>query len=127
IANFVERVAKPKVGRINRIDTRRVLTVQADAAPGVLADDKVRELSAKIAALQNQIPEGVSIVFEGEDEEQRKAQAFLSKAFGLALFLMLIILVTQFNSIYQAFLILSAVILSTIGVFLGLLVTGQPF
>ena len=57
----------------------------------------------------------------------RHAEAFLAKAFGIALFIMAIILVTQFNSFYQAFLILSAVVLSTVGVLLGLLVTGQPF
>ncbi len=67
------------------------------------------------------------VKFKGEDEEQSQAQAFLVKAFGVALFLMALILVTQFNSFYSAFLILSAVVMSTIGVFIGLLVTGQPF
>ena len=52
---------------------------------------------------------------------------FLGKAFGVALFMMAIILVTQFNSFYHAFLILTAVIMSTIGVFVGLIITGQPF
>ena len=60
-------------------------------------------------------------------ELRRQAQEFLSKAFGAALFIMAIILVTQFNSFYHAFLILTAVIMSTIGVMIGLLVTGQPF
>ena len=63
----------------------------------------------------------------GKGEEQRAAEAFLLKAFGAALFVMAIILVTQFNSFYQAALILSAVVLSTVGVLLGLLVTSQPF
>ena len=65
--------------------------------------------------------------FRGQDEEQQAAAAFLSKAFAVALFVMMIILVTQFNSFYHAFLILSAVVLSTIGVMIGLLVTGMPF
>ncbi len=69
----------------------------------------------------------IDFVFKGEDEEQKKAQAFLGKAFGVALFMMAIILVTQFNSFYHAFLILTAVIMSTIGVFIGLIITGQPF
>ena len=69
----------------------------------------------------------IAVKFRGEDEEQRAAEAFLLKAFGAALFVMAIILVTQFNSFYQAALILSAVVLSTVGVLLGLLVTGQPF
>src|SRR3546814_13029964 len=60
-------------------------------------------------------------------EEQKEASAFLGKAFAVALFLMAIILVTQFNSFYSAFLVLSAVIMSTVGVMIGLLITDQPF
>ena len=73
------------------------------------------------------IPDGLRLRFRGEDEEQKAAMAFLSKAFFVAIFIMAIILVTQFNSFYHAFLVLTAVLFSTIGVFLGLLITGQPF
>src|SRR3546814_17498908 len=66
-----------------------------------------------------------NIEFKGEDEEQKEASAFLGKAFAVALFLMAIILVTQFNSFYSAFLVLSAVIMSTVGVMIGLLITDQ--
>ena len=125
ISNFVKRVPKPKVGQINRIDGFRVLTVQANVADGVLVDDKVKEIGAWLET--GPVPAGVDWRFKGQDEEQRKAQDFLSKAFGVALFIMAIILVTQFNSFYHAFLILTAVIMSTIGVMIGLLVTGQPF
>jgi len=101
------------------------MSVKADLMPGVLADDMV-------TALQDWLKEAgidprVNVTFKGEDEEQAKAKAFLVEAFGVALFIMAIILVTQFNSFYSALLILSAVIMSTIGVFIGLLVTGQPF
>ena len=125
ISNFVERVAKPTVGTIRRVDTRRVMTIKADVVEGVLANDKVHELEEwmKDAGLDDR----VTFTFRGEDEEQRKAKEFLGKAFVVALFIMAIILVTQFNSFYSALLILSAVIMSTIGVFIGLLVTGQPF
>ena len=125
ISNFVERVAKPKVGKIDRIDGFRVLTVQANVTDGVLVDDKVKEIGAWLGSAP--LPANVSWRFKGQDEEQRKAQDFLSKAFSAALFIMAIILVTQFNSFYHAFLILTAVIMSTIGVMIGLLVTGQPF
>lgn len=125
IGNFVKRVAKPKVGTINRTDSRRVMTVRADVAEGFLPDDKVQQLARWLKA--NPVPEGVEYKFQGEDEEQKKAEAFLGKAFMAALFIMAIILVTQFNSFYSAFLILSAVVMSTIGVFIGMLVTGQPF
>jgi multidrug efflux pump len=125
IANFVERRAQPKVGLLRRVDGARVMTIKADVAPGVLVDNKVRQVRAWLAVAE--IDPRVDITFKGEDEEQQAAQAFLGKAFLVALFLMAIILVTQFNSFYSAFLILSAVIMSTIGVMIGLLVTDQPF
>ena len=67
------------------------------------------------------------MAFKGEDREQKEASAFLGRAFAVALFLMAIILVTQFNRFYSAFLILSAVVMSTVGVMLGLLIIAQPF
>ncbi len=125
ISNFVERVATPKTGTIRRVDARRIMTVKSDVEEGILPADKVSELQAwlKTAGLDPR----VEVTFKGEDEEQKKAEAFLGKAFMVALFIMAIILVTQFNSFYSALLILTAVIMSTIGVFIGLLVTGQPF
>ena len=125
IANFVERKALPRTGLLRRVDGRRIMKVSAEVAPGVLADDKVKEISAWIETAG--IDPRVEVTFKGEDQEQKDAEAFLAKAFAIALFIMAIILVTQFNSFYSAFLILSAVIMSTVGVLLGLLITGQPF
>jgi multidrug efflux pump len=125
ISNFVERVAKPRTGQLSRVDAVRVMTVRADVLPGVLADNMVRQIRAWLPAAG--LDPRVEVEFRGEDEEQKAAQAFLQKAFSVALFLMAIILVTQFNSFYSAFLILSAVIMSTVGVMLGLLIVGQPF
>jgi multidrug efflux pump len=102
-----------------------VLQVAADVEDGVLPDDKVREVKAWLA--EQRFDPSVTVTFKGEDEEQREAQAFLSQAFVVALFLIAIILVTQFNSFYQTLLILSAVVFSTVGVLLGLLITQQPF
>ncbi len=125
ISNFVERSARPKTGTLQRVDGRRIMYVKADVEEGVLADGKVREIQEWLRTAP--LPRGVDVIFRGEDEEQEQAKAFLSKAFGVALFIMAIILVTQFNSFYSGFLILSAVIMSTAGVLLGLLFTGQPF
>ena len=125
ISNFVTRTPKLKTGELRRTDGRRSMTVKADVQPGVLADTKVREIQSWLAAAN--IDPRVRITFKGEDEEQKKAGAFLGRAFAVALFLMAIILVTQFNSFYSALLILSAVVMSTVGVMLGLLVIGQPF
>jgi multidrug efflux pump len=125
VANFVERRAAPRVGKINRVDGRRVLKVEADVPDGVLVDDQVHKIREWLKGAS--IDPRVDVAFKGEDEEQRKAQAFLGRAFFIALFIMAIILVTQFNSFFQALLVLSAVVFSTAGVLLGLLITGQPF
>ena len=125
ISNFVTRQARPKVSAINRVDGRRVLEIKANVVEGVLADTKVKEISAWLAGAG--IHPDIEVAFKGADEEQKEASAFLTKAFAVALFIMAIILVTQFNRIYYAFLILTAVVRSTIGVMIGLIVTGQPF
>ncbi|MEQ8968107.1 MAG: efflux RND transporter permease subunit [Azospirillaceae bacterium] len=124
-SNFVERVAEPRTGTLNRTGGRRVMTVKADVRPGVLPATKVEEIRQWLET--GPLDERVSYTFKGEDEEQQAAAGFLGKAFMVALFIMAIILVTQFNSFYSAFLILTAVVMSTVGVLIGLLVTGQPF
>jgi multidrug efflux pump len=126
ISNFMSRVAAPRVGSLQRTDGIRTLTIEADVEDDILADDKVRELEAYFRSVDDWNP-AVGITFKGEDQDQREAEEFLSRAFGAALFLMAIILVAQFNSFYQAFLVLSAVAFSTVGVLLALLITDQPF
>ena len=69
----------------------------------------------------------VRIELIGENQDQQEAQEFLTKAFSVAIFMMLIILLLQFNSFYSGFLILFAVVMSTAGVFIGLMITGQAF
>jgi len=125
VSNFMTREASPRVGNIQRTDGNRVLNIAADVPDDVLSNDKVQQLQDWVGA-GNLDPE-VRVNFKGESEDQQEAEQFLSQAFGAALFLMAIILVTQFNSFYQALLILSAVIFSTIGVLLGLLIMDQPF
>ncbi len=125
IGSFVQRVAQPKVDKVERIDAIQVMTVKADVAQGVLADDKVKEVQQWLD--ENPLDSAVKVVFRGANEEQEKSMQFLAVAFSLALFLMFVLLVTQFNSFYQGLLILSAVIMSTAGVLLGLLLTGQVF
>ncbi|MBW3139711.1 efflux RND transporter permease subunit [Ferrimonas balearica] len=125
VSNFVERTAAPKVDSIRRIDGRRVMTIKADLAPGVQLGAVMPELQALLPELK--LHPSVELGFTGENEEQAESQQFLVNAFGVALFIMAVILVTQFNSFYQAFLILTAVLLSTAGVLLGLMVAGKPF
>ncbi len=127
ISNFVERVPQPAVGTINRKDQHRIFTIKANLVEGVNTNDKVVAFKEWLTENREKIDPRVIIEFTGEDEDQREAQQFLIKAFVIALFAMAVILVTQFNSFYSAFLILFAVVMSTIGVMLGLLITGQPF
>jgi multidrug efflux pump len=125
IGNFVQRVPAPRVGYINRVNANRVMTVSANVAEGVQTA-KVQEAIAKSLA-QADLGPGVLWKLKGEDEERAKAGAFLLKAFGAAIFLIFAILLAQFNKLTSVGLVLTAVVLSTIGVLLGLLVMGQPF
>ncbi|WP_051906379.1 efflux RND transporter permease subunit [Methylomarinum vadi] len=125
IGNFVTLTPEPKTGTLNRVDARRVITLQADVAEGLLTDNQLTALQK--ALLDAEIDPLVDIKYKGEDEDQREAATFLQNAFAGAIFLMALILVTQFNSLYQSLLVLSAIVFSTAGVLLGLLITGQAF
>ena len=92
---------------------------------GVLVDTKLGEVKKWMSTLE--LDPRVSIEFKGQDEEQKKSAEFLQNAFSIALFIMFIILVTQFNSISSSLMIMVAIIMSTAGVFLGLMITGQAF
>ena len=132
LANFVERSAKPKVSSITRKDGLYSMEVKANLIPGfeengkaITPDDKVAEIQAWLDG--QQFPSTIQFKFRGGDEEQKESGEFLGKAAMIALFLMFIILVTQFNSFYQTFLTLSTVVLAIVGVLIGLMVTGQKF
>ncbi len=125
VSSFITRTPSPKVGSIQRVESARVVYVRANPAPGELASDKVAELQQYLD--DNPVNPAVNFTFRGANEEQEESAAFLGQAFSLALALMAILLVTQFNSYYQAVLILSSVLMSTAGVLLGLLITGQAF
>ncbi|MDE0780151.1 MAG: efflux RND transporter permease subunit [Alphaproteobacteria bacterium] len=124
ISNFVIRTAKQRTGQLSRVNSIRVMTLRANVLPGFLADDMVQQIRTWLTTAG--LDPRVGVEFRGEDEEQKAAQSFLMKAFAISLFLISIILVTQFNSFYSAALILAAVIMSTTGVMLGMLIVGQP-
>jgi multidrug efflux pump len=113
------------VGAIMRLDQKRVVTVSGDVS-GRLANDIIRDIDSRLSEGFDW-PRGYSYRFTGEQKEQQKAADFLSKAFVAALFLIFIILITQFNSFVTPFIVLASVLLSLIGVFFGLLVTGTAF
>jgi CzcA family heavy metal efflux pump len=113
------------IGAIMRLDQKRVVTVSGDVS-GRLANDVIRDIDARLSGNVTW-PRGYAYQFTGEQEEQAKAQAFLSKAFFAALAIILLILLTQFNSFSTPLIILTSVVLSLGGVFVGLLVTGTAF
>lgn len=125
ISNFVKLVPAPKTGTIRRVDAKRAITLQADINEGQLASERLKTLQASFD-LSEMHPD-VRINVKGEEEDQKETMEFLVSAFMTALFIMLLILVVQFNSFYQSFLVLSAIIFSTSGVLLGLMITAQPF
>lgn len=112
------------ISSIKRKDMKRVITITADAS-GRLVNDVLKEVKAKLATFE--LPQGYSIAYSGEDEEQNKAASFLGKAFLITILLVFLILVAEFNSIKVPFVIMASVLLSLIGVFIGLMVTGTPF
>ena len=124
-SNFIKRYAAPKQGVVNRTDGKKTITIDADVVDGLVVDEVIKKIRAKLDA--SNLGETVSYEFRGNTEEQQKSMVFLMKAFGVAFFIMAIILVTQFNNFFQCLLILSAVIFSTMGVFIGLMLKGQPF
>ena len=99
--------------------------VRANVVPGVVAENKVAEIAAWLA--NTELPSTLRVEFKGASEEQAESLEFVGFAFMMSLLLMFVLLVTQFNSFYQAFLILSAVAMSTAGVLLGLLTFQQTF
>ena len=125
ISNFVSREPAPNVDAIQRIDGIAVEFIRANVVEGVLADTVVKELQAW---LDDQVFDPrLNIEFRGANEEQAESMAFVQGAFLMSLLLMFVLLVTQFNNIYQSFLILVAVVMSTAGVLLGLLILDAPF
>jgi multidrug efflux pump len=126
ISNFVKRVAKPRVNKLQRLDGSGVVSVFANAAIGVLPNDKIAEIKQWIQT-DAQLNPQVTWRFRGANENQEKTIRFLGIAFLLAMLLMLAMMVAQFNSFYQTFLVLSSVVMSTAGVLLGHMIFQQPF
>lgn len=123
LTQFVKLQPAQKTGIVRRVDSVRTTTIQADIAPGERLDALLDQLRSQYHLL----PEDVQVRIAGEDEDQREAGQFLVSAFLVAILLMALILVIQFNSLYQTTLVLSAIVFSTAGVLIGLLVNGQSF
>ena len=109
---------------INRVDLNRVVTVSANAE-GRLGNDVLADVQAILKDFK--MPDGYTVNYTGEQEDQEESQAFLSKAFLMSLLLIFFFIVMEFNSIKTPVIIMFSVLLSLIGVLIGLMVTQQPF
>ena len=131
LSNFVKRIPQQRVSSIDRENGSRILKIRANTSidpetgKKILPFDKNLEISDWIKS-QN-FSNQVNIKFAGTNEDGEESAAFLGRAMLGALFLMFVILLTQFNSFYQAAITLSTVVLSTVGALTGLLITGQVF
>jgi multidrug efflux pump len=145
LSNFITRTPVKKLGQIDRAETKRYFDIKSDVdsslfvdADGKIVDPgdtgaKALNGNAAIAVMTKWLeteavfPRGIDWEWQGDQKEQEESQAFLSQAFVGALGLMFVILLAQFNSIYNSILVLVAVILSTTGVLIGMLVMDQTF
>jgi len=125
----IASVAKAKLsstfGSIKRKELKRVVTISSNVLSGY-NPTKVND-DIKTLLVDYPLPTGYEIKFSGEQEKQAEEMAFLSRALMLAVFLIFLIIVSQFNKVSVPFIIMSSVLFSTIGVFLGLVLFNMDF
>jgi multidrug efflux pump len=116
-------------GSVMRKDLDRVVTITSDVVAGANSNAVLQEVQQTLlsAGLPEELPPGYQLRYTGEQEEQIETMQFLSNAFLIALMLMGFILVSQFNSLVKPFIILTSVVMSTIGVLIGLILFRMPF
>jgi len=112
-------------GSVKRKDLEKAITLFSNVLDGY----NPTEINLQIKDLMENydIPEGLSVKFTGEQEEQAKSMAFLLNALMIAVSMIFLIIVAQFNSVISPFIIMTSVLLSTIGVFLGLVIFNMDF
>ena len=114
----------PSYGSIKHVDTVRTITISADAfrMPGPVLVIKAKQILSKL-----DLPQGVTYQFTGEDENRKESQIFIGQALIIAIFMILVIMVAQFNSIALPLIVISSVLMSVMGVIMGLIVHDRPF
>ncbi|MFZ2586573.1 MAG: efflux RND transporter permease subunit [Alphaproteobacteria bacterium] len=125
VGDVTTRTATPKVDVVHRQDQKTAVTVESDLQEGALASTIVEVVREGLKT--QKMPPGVDVVFKGDQSKQDTAANFLKLAFAVAVFLIALIMLVEFNSFYQCFVVLTAVMFSTMGVMLGHLITGKPF
>ncbi len=126
IASVANAEVVPGPVTVRHYNRRRVVNASAEVQPGIRADASIRDAFQK-EAVKYPFPAGITYRFGGAAEEQEAAQSFLLKAFGIAILLIVLILVIQFNSVIMTGIVMSSVLLSLMGVYMGLLALRAPF
>jgi multidrug efflux pump len=112
-------------GSVNRINLKRVITLSSNVLPGYNATSVNQEIRELLSGYE--MPEGYEYAFTGEQQEQEESMTFLITALFIAVSLIALILVSQFNSVIKPFIIIGSVIFSTAGVFFGLALFNMEF
>ena len=115
------------LGDVTRKDLSRVVTISSDVRAEYNANAVVAEVKQALAPFTAALPAGYTLRFTGQQQEQQESQDFLFVAFVLAAFLIAFILISQFDSVTKPIIIISSVVLSTVGVLLGLTLFRMPF
>jgi len=112
-------------GSVKRKDLEKAITMYSNVLDGYNATEINQQIQSVLANYD--VPDGISVKFTGEQEEQAKSMEFLVRALMIAISLIFLIIVAQFNSVTTPFIIMASVVLSTIGVFIGLTIFNMEF
>ncbi|AWD33026.1 MdtC-lke MFS transporter [Candidatus Fokinia solitaria] len=121
---LAETKATQKRSEILHVDCVRAITIQSDVKPGVIPEKQIELIQQWFSELGEQ---QMSIIVHGDLESQKESGSFLGSAFLSAIIMMFVVMLTQFNSFYNALVVMSSVVLSTGGVLLGLMLSNQAF
>lgn len=124
--HFIHAEPKPRIGYIRRVDEKERLSLSASIQTGLNVNDIRERVLAAYKTVNAEYP-GLHIKFTGNQESQAESIQFLSKAFVVAIALMFLVLLIQFNSLIQPVYVLSAIVFSSVGVITLLWITGLPF
>jgi CzcA family heavy metal efflux pump len=127
ISSFARFEKTASLTSIKHKDQKRVVTVTGDVTEPGFAQPVREEVAKRLAELTDLLPPGYTYSFAGQETEEKEAQAFLTKAFLYALFLVLALMVGKFNSLKVPLIIITSVVMSMVGVLLGLIITQLPF
>lgn len=125
LSSFISITPQKHIKQVNRLDGRQVIMITASTDEGVLVSDKVKEINKFINT--EAWNKNVKIVYKGQIEDQDETMQFLKIAFTIAIILVVLVLIYQFNSYYYVLVIISSIVLSIAGVMIALLITNRAF